>query len=90
MGHIRGLLLIFLKSWLSQFLSFKKVREIAPRIDTPRSAKGNDANKNHKGLVDFDHTLEDDSYDFKPTPLPLYTKEPPEGGLIGWMAVAGA
>jgi len=78
------------KNWLAQFFPFKKLREIAPRIDTPRSAKGNDANKNHKGLTDFDHTLEDDSYDFKPTPPPLYTKEPPEGGLIGWKAVAGA
>jgi MFS family permease len=78
------------KNWLAQFFPFKKVRETAPRIDTPRTAKFNGANKNPKGLADFDHTLEDDSYDFKPTPPPLYTKQPPEGGLIGWMAVAGA
>lgn len=25
-----------------------------------------------------------------PDPPPLYTKDPPEGGIIGWMAVAGA
>lgn len=23
-------------------------------------------------------------------PPPLYTKDPPEGGIVGWMAVAGA
>ncbi|KAF8816465.1 MFS general substrate transporter [Phlegmacium glaucopus] len=42
-----------------------------------------------KGLADFDDTMEDD-YDFKATPPPLYTKEPPEGGVVGWLAVAGA
>jgi len=45
--------------------------------------------KKHKALEDFDETLEDE-YDFKPTPPPLYAKNPPEGGLVGWLAVAGA
>lgn len=79
------------KSWLAQFLPFKKIREIAPPTYTPRTAKFVDAKKQHKGLADFDDTLEDDDlYDFKPSPPPLYIKEPPEGGLVGWLAVAGA
>jgi hypothetical protein len=78
------------KNWLAQFPPFKKLWEIKPPMYTPRTAKCHDANKTHKDLADFDHTLEDESYDFKPTPPPLYTKEPPEGGLVGWMAVAGA
>jgi len=46
--------------------------------------------KKHKDLEDFDDTLEDDLYDFKPTPPPLYMKDPSEGGPVGWLAVAGA
>jgi len=78
------------KNWLAQYLPFKKARETAPPIYTPRTAKFFDAKKQHKGLEDFDDTLEDDLYDFKPTPPPLYMKEPPEGGLVGWLTVAGA
>jgi MFS family permease len=78
------------KIWLAQFHPFKKFREIAPPINTPRTAKFLDVRKHHKGLADFDDTLEDDLYDLKPTPPPLYVKEPPEGGLVGWLAVAGA
>lgn len=84
-------LIFFKKSWLAQFLPpFKKIREIAPQISTPRTAKFGDAKKKHKGLEDFDDTLEDDLYDFKPSPPPLYVKDPPEGGLVGWLAVAGS
>lgn len=57
---------------------------------TPRTAAFVDANKSPKGLADFDHTLEDDPYDFKPTPPPLYMKDPPEGGFAGWLTVAAA
>jgi MFS family permease len=78
------------KNWLAQLLPFKKVREVAPPTYTPRTAKFHDARRQHQSLEDFDDTLEDDSYDFKPTPPPLYTKEPPEGGLVAWLAVAGA
>ena len=46
--------------------------------------------KKHKALEDFDDTLDDDLYDFKPTPPPLYIKDPPEGGRVGWLAVAGS
>lgn len=80
--------LIFLKSWLDRFLPFKK--PIAPPIYTPRTAAFVNANKSPKGLADFDYTLEDDSYDFKPTPPPLYMKDPPEGGVAGWVTVAAA
>jgi len=78
------------KNWLAQFNPFKKTREVAPPTYTPRTAKFLDVKKHHKDLEDFDDTLEDDSYDFKPTPPPLYIKNPPEGGLVGWLAVAGA
>ena len=83
-------MLTFSKSWLAQFNPFKKTREVAPPTYTPRTAKFLDVKKHHKDLEDFDDTLEDDSYDFKPTPPPLYIKNPPEGGLVGWLAVAGA
>jgi len=78
------------KNWLAQFIPYKKIREISQPIYTPKSGKFIDVKK-HKALEDFDDTLEDDSYDFKkPTPPPLYIKDPPEGGSVGWMAVAGA
>ena len=78
------------KSWLVQFLPFKKIQEIARPIYTSRTATSVDANKHHRDLEAFDDTLEDDFYDFKPSPPPLYKKDPPEGGLVGWLAVAGA
>jgi len=76
------------KNWLAQYLPIKKIRENEPKIYTPKSTKFVDAKK-HKALEDFDETLEDE-YDFKPTPPPLYAKNSPEGGLVGWLAVAGA
>jgi len=78
--------LIHSKSWLARFLPLKKH---APPSYTPKTATFVNGNKKHKGLADFDHTLEDD-YDFKSTPPPLYTKDPPEGGIVGWLTVAGA
>ena len=79
------------KSWLVRFLPFiKKPQDSSPPIYTPRTGTFVNANKSHKDLADFDHTLEDDSYDFKPTPPPLYLKGPPEGGVVGWLTVAGA
>jgi len=79
------------KNWLAQFLPFKKkIQENTPqKTSTPRTPKFVDTKK-HKDLEDFDGTLEDDIYDFKPTPPLQYKKEPPEGGPIGWLAVAGA
>jgi len=77
------------KNWLAQFLPFKKTQKIEPQIYTPRTKNFIDARK-HKDLEDFDDTLEDDKYVLKPTPPPLYIKDPPEGGMVGWLAVAGA
>ena len=83
--------LIFSKSWLVRFLPLiKKPQDILRPIYTPRTATFVNANQDYKDLRDFDHTLKDDSYDFKPTPPPLYLKGPPEGGLVGWLTVAGA
>jgi len=77
------------KNWLAQFHPFKKIRENIPKIYTPRSTSTKFVNsKNPKALEDFDETLEDE-YNFK-TPPPLNAKNPPEGGLVGWLAVAGA
>lgn len=81
--------LTFLKSWLAQFNPFKKFREIAPPTNTPTTANFFHSKQQHKALADFDDTLEDILYDLKPTPPPLHIKEPPEGGLVGWLAVAG-
>jgi hypothetical protein len=88
-SHFHGWKLTFSYSWLAQFIPFKKIQEKAPQIYTPRTKKFVDAKK-HKDLEDFDDTLEDGKYDLKPTPPPLYIKDPPEGGLVGWLAVAGA
>lgn len=77
------------KNWLARFIPFKKIQEISPQIYTPRTKKFVDARK-HKDLEDFDDTLEDVKYELKPTPPPLYIKDQPEGGLVGWLAVAGA
>jgi len=78
------------KSWLAQLLPFMKTREISPKTYTPSTTKFVETKK-HKALEDFDDTLDDDDiYDLKPTPPPLFIKDPPEGGLVGWLAVAGA
>lgn len=82
--------LIFSNSWLAQFRPFKKLRDLPPPTYTPKSATFVNGSKSHKDLADFDDTLEAGSYDFKPTPPPLYTKHPPEGGVVGWLTVAAA
>jgi len=77
------------KNWLAQFqfFSLKKSKDVSPPMYTPRSAT---FVRTPKGLADFDHTLEDDSFHFKSIPPPLYTKHLSEGGVAGWMVVVGA
>ncbi|KAF9475743.1 MFS general substrate transporter [Pholiota conissans] len=38
----------------------------------------------------YQHAIAEDAPQYRQDPPPLYTKDPPEGGIVGWMAVAGA